>query len=85
MGFFNYSGPVCAPIQCEATDLLDGMWMAQNGFAVSNGSRYLRGEAPALPATNRTQNISVICDPTTHREAANSSQPPSFACETPFS
>ena len=121
MGFFNYSGPVCAPVQCEATDLLDGAWTASNGFTVSFGekyvfaaaalgtkrsftyfslfqdvtrflccwnfdhSRYLRSTAPALPAVNRTQNVSIICDPTTHRETADSSEPPQFSCDTPFS
>lgn len=41
MGFFNYSGPVCAPVQCEATDLLDGAWSASNGFTVSFGEKYV--------------------------------------------
>eukprot|EP00750_Incisomonas_marina_P004846 INCI13503.2.p1 GENE.INCI13503.2~~INCI13503.2.p1 ORF type:complete len:1461 (+),score=200.99 INCI13503.2:175-4557(+) len=85
MGFFNYSGPVCAPVQCEATDLLDGAWTASNGFTVSFGEKYLRSTAPALPAVNRTQNVSIICDPTTHRETADSSEPPQFSCDTPFS
>ena len=85
MGFFNYSGLVCAPVQCEATDLLDGMWASSNGFTVSFGEKYRRSQAPPMPPINRTQEVSVICDPTTHREAADSTEPPSFECATPFS
>ena len=85
MGFFNYSGLVCAPIQCEATDLLDGVWAAENGFTVSSGAKYIQGEAPPMGPTNRTQSVSVICEPTTHRETATSAEPPSYECVTPFS
>lgn len=38
-----------------------------------------------MPAVNRTQNVSIICDPETHRETAGSSEPPQFSCDTPFS
>ena len=49
MGFFNYSGPVCAPVQCEATDLLDGAWSASNGFTVSFGEKYVLHARSMLP------------------------------------
>jgi hypothetical protein len=85
MGFFNYSGLVCAPIQCEPTDLLDGLWAAENGFAVSSGDTYQRSTAPTMPPTNLSQFVYIICDPNTHRMTDTSASSPSYECITPFS